>query len=179
MNPQHLQREWQAILTRLEAEVAEMPAEERAWLEGRVGQIESLQAELHVFFCRAAGEEICRDCLGACCAKGLNHLTLANLMTYLLRGEALPVPDFSATCPLLGPRGCLWSAERRPFNCVTFLCESIEDRLSEAEVKQFYQLEKQLRELYQDFDRRYAGSSLRGIWIALERLGSKPFLARR
>lgn len=179
MNPRHLQREWQSILSRLETEVAELPAGERTWLERQVGQIESVQAELNALFGLAEGEDICRDCRGACCAKGLNHLTLANLLTYLLRGESLPTPDFSSTCPLLGPSGCLWTAERRPFNCVTFLCDSIEERLSEDRVEQFYALEKKLRELYNACDLRYAGSSLRGIWIALDRLGSGNFLKRR
>jgi len=170
--------QWQTLLAQLAAEVAALPEPERCWLEARVADIERLQGRMHDFFLRVGGAEVCRDCNGACCAKGLHHLTLANLLTFLLRGETPPAPDFSNTCPLLGECGCLWPAERRPFNCVTFLCEAGEETLTADSREEFYRLERALRATYLECDHRYAGSSLRGIWIAAARLAGRNFLDR-
>jgi hypothetical protein len=43
---------------------------------------------------------------------------------------------------------------------------------------QFYTLERQLRSLYEEFDGRFSGSSLRGLLIRAERLGERPFLEK-
>lgn len=179
MSNPDLQNQWSDLLERLRCELEILPEMEKGWLLRHIKQIEELQQQLHAFFDLAEGDDICRDCRGACCAKGLHHLTLGNLLTFLLRDEALPTPDFSSTCPLLGPSGCLWPAERRPFNCVTFNCEAIEERLSAKQIQHFYTLENELRALYLTLDERYLGSSLRGIWIAASRIGTENFLKRR
>ncbi|TYO98504.1 hypothetical protein EDC39_106104 [Geothermobacter ehrlichii] len=163
--------DWHVILSRLVDDLAALPDTERTWLWQRVGRIEMLQRQLHALFLLAEGEGICRDCRGACCARGLHHLTLPNLLSYLLRSETPPQPDFTATCPLLGVDGCLWPPQRRPFNCVTFLCEAVEERLDEAQRRRFYALERELRACYQEVADRYAGAGLRGIWIAVQRHG--------
>jgi len=59
---------------------------------------------------------------------------------------------------------------------VTFLCEAVEDRLDPSSREAFYQHERQLRRLYAEFDRRYAGSGLCGIFIRAESLAGRPFL---
>jgi hypothetical protein len=59
---------------------------------------------------------------------------------------------------------------------VTFLCEEVEDRLDSSSRESFYHHERQLRRLYAEFDRRYAGSGLCGIFIRAESLAGRPFL---
>jgi len=171
MTVRHAQYPWQDILAHLTAGLAALPAAERDWLWKRVARIEALQRQLHAFFLQAGGAAICRDCRGACCARGLHHLTLPNLLSYLLRREVPPRPDFAATCPLLGETGCLWPPERRPFNCVTFFCEQVEDNLDGQGRRRFYDLEGDLRCCYREIAGRYPAAGLRGIWIALERNG--------
>jgi hypothetical protein len=65
----------------------------------------------------------------------------------------------------------------RPFNCITFICDGIEDRLDAAGREGFYTRERELRGLYEEFDARYAGSSLRGILIRASRLRGGDLLA--
>ncbi|BCR06489.1 hypothetical protein DESUT3_35580 [Desulfuromonas versatilis] len=177
-NQQQLQNLWQQSLARLRREVEALSPAEREWIAGRLTEIAQLQRQLHAFFEKAGGDELCRLCRGACCERGTHHLTLANLLDFLLAGEAVPDPDFSSTCPFLGPAGCRLEVGRRPFNCVTFICEQVEERLAPAERDTFYRLEKRLRALYLAFDKRYAGSSLRGFLIRAERLGERAFLDR-
>lgn len=169
---------WQNCLSRIRREFTALAVSEREWIERNLQDIQARQRQLHTFFQRANGARHCAACGGACCEKGRYHLTLVNLLGYLATDEEPPPPDFTATCPFLAPGGCRLDVPRRPFNCITFNCEAVEEALDEADRADFYRLEAQLRLAYETFDRRYAGSSLRGLLIRAERLGDRPFLAR-
>ena len=169
---------WCVTVTRLRSEVDGLSAVEREWIACRLTRIEEIQQDLQALFTGAGGAFACDQCGGSCCERGTHHLTLANLLHWLLAGEEPPEPDFAATCPFLGAAGCRLPAARRPFNCIIFFCEGVEERLSLAKRSTFRRLEQQLREIYLAFDRRYAGSSLRGLLIRAETLGAKPFLDR-
>ena len=36
---------------------------------------------------------------------------------------------------------CLLPVAQRPFNCITFICEAVENRLSEEQTEEFYAIE--------------------------------------
>ena len=165
-------------MSRVRDELRHLPQTERAWIAERLLLVARLQEALHALFLRAQGPQLCAECFGACCDLGKNHLTLVNLLACLLAGEEPPELRFDRPCPSLGEAGCLLPPARRPFNCVTFLCESVEEGLSMDQRVQFYTLERQLRSLYEEFDGRFSGSSLRGLLIRAERLGERPFLEK-
>lgn len=175
MHQQRSQR-WQQLLEQIAAEYRGLSEAEKVWIRERLQQIERLQQDLNRLFEQGSGLQSCSGCLGECCAKGHNHMTLANLLGYLQRGELPPAADFSRTCPFLGERGCLLAIERRPYNCISFVCDIIEKFLTSVEVAEFYALEQQLRTLYQQFADRYVGGSLTGLLLQQERLGKRPFL---
>jgi len=172
------QQLWQRCVTTLREELAGLSAAELAWIDRQLAVVSGLQQQLHALFLAAGGSEACRACLGACCARGTYHLTLANLLGLLRRGEPLPEPDFSATCPMLGPEGCQLAVPDRPYNCVSFICEQLEERLEAEQVQRFYALEQELRQAYLAFDQRFRGGSLHGLLNIAERL-EVPFLQRR
>lgn len=167
---------WRQLRIRLDEEISRLAPAETAWLKANLKQVAACQRQLHAFFLQAGGAQLCRDCAGNCCGYGKNHLTLVNLLGYLVAGEAVPDPDFARTCPFLGDTGCRHDVGRRPFNCVTFLCEAVEERLDSSSRESFYCHERQLRQLYAEFDRRYAGSGLCGIFIRAESLAGRSFL---
>lgn len=169
---------WSELLDRLRAEVQALPSGERRWIAQRLSAITLVQEELHACAANAGSETVCAGCVEVCCDRGKHHTTLVNLLFYLIEGQAPPVADFNRPCPQLSPAGCLYSPGRRPFNCVTFNCAAVEDRMPVAARERFYTLEPALRALYESFDQRYAGSSLRGLLIRAERLGSRPLLSR-
>jgi len=175
MHEQRSQR-WQQIVGQLADEYARLPETEKSWIASRLQRIAALQLRLNQLFEIGCGLQSCADCLGECCAKGHNHMTLANLLSYLQRQELPPPADFSRTCPFLGERGCVLIAERRPYNCISFVCDIIEKSLTSAEVAAFYSLEQQLRVLYQMFAERYVGGGLTGLLLQSERLNGRPFL---
>ncbi len=171
-----LASQWQTCLQTVAAEYTGLEQEEKDWIASELSHITRLQRQLDALFRRGRGPDFCRKCQGACCDQGKNHFTLVNLLAFLGAGDEPPFADFSRPCPFLGPDGCRLEATRRPFNCITFVCEGILDSLGEAGYDEFRQLEGKLRRRYLSFDRRYAGSSLRGLLIRSSSLAGRPYL---
>ncbi len=168
--------DWPAILQRIKSEAEALSASERRWLTERLAIIESTQVAIDELFCQAGGIESCTDCDGTCCGCGRHHITMTNLLAYLLQGEEPPAPDFDRTCPYLGELGCRLPVARRPYNCITFFCETLDDRLASVDREQLRTLDSQLRNEYLRVAERYPVASLRGLWIALERIGEGQLL---
>lgn len=170
------ERLWREVTVRLKGELATLSKEDTGWIENRIRDVSRIQEELHALFLDGEGAALCRECGGGCCGRGKHHMTLVNLLSFYFSEGEFPTPDFDQTCPLLTSSGCRLSPAHRPFNCVTFICEEIENRLDSDQLMTFYALEKSLRSLYEAFDRRFAASSMRGIMIRCERLGEGLFL---
>jgi hypothetical protein len=168
--------DWSLLLQRINLEIAMLSVAEREWLKERLAVIAANQLALDELFSKADGAESCTGCDGACCGCGRHHITLTNLLAYLLEGEDPPAPDFSRTCPYLGDSGCRLPVARRPYNCITFFCETLENRLNPVQCEQLRILDRQLRNEYQRIAERYPAASLRGLWIALERVGDGHLL---
>ena len=174
--PDKLNPDWPALLKRITLEVAALGADEKAWLRERLSVIAATQVELDELFRKADGLDACAGCDGACCGCGRHHVTLTNLLVYLLADETPPTPDFSRSCPYLGERGCLLTVDRRPYNCITFFCETLEDQLGADDCERLRSLDRRLRNEYLRVAARYPAASLRGLWIALQRVGDGALL---
>jgi hypothetical protein len=174
---QQRQQLWHRTVAAVTAELEQLEPQQRAWIQDAVARIGQYQTQMHELFLAADGPALCSQCLGACCACGTHHFTLANLLAYLIEGISPPEPDFGQTCPFLGASGCLLPVSRRPFNCVIFLCEEVWANLTEPQQSMARQLEDELRRQYLAFDDCFAGASLRGLLIRAERLGGLALLA--
>lgn len=172
--------DWPLFLQKLRNELAVLDESERQWLRSKLDSIAAIQIDLDKLFRLAGGLRTCAVCAGTCCACGLHHVTLTNLLAYLLAEEEPPAPDFGRTCPYIGESGCRLPVEHRPYNCITFFCEQLEAGLSEEGRRQLRLLDQQLRQEYQRLAERYPSASLRGLWIALDRIeGDKILLAKQ
>jgi len=169
---------WRQLVAQLREEFLALDAAEIAQIQ-QIGQrISLLQQELDRLFDQGDGVQQCRECQGDCCACGHNHLTLANVLILMANQVAVPSLDFKQACPLLGEQGCHLPASYRPYNCISFLCDRIEEKLSRQQTERFYQIDRELRTLYAHFAQRYAGGSLSGLLVAQQRLQGQPFLRR-
>lgn len=168
--------DWTILLERFKEEVALLSKVESCWLKDRLAVIEVTQLAMDELFRKVGGIESCAECDGTCCGCGRHHITLTNLLAYLLQSEEPPAPDFNCTCPYLGEQGCRLSVARRPYTCITFFCETLDDRLSLVDREQLRTLDSQLRNEYQRVAERYPVASQRGLWIALGRIGSGQLL---
>jgi hypothetical protein len=105
----------------------------------------------------------CAGCGGACCVTGKYHFTPVDLLVYLVASQPLFQPLFgNGVCPYLAASGCLMAPEFRPFNCITFNCELIEERLTGEELSEFYRYERELRRNYQQIRSLFPGRSVDG-----------------
>ncbi|NOY14485.1 MAG: hypothetical protein GXP51_12750 [Deltaproteobacteria bacterium] len=77
----------------------------------------------------------------------------------------------------LGDQGCLLPVIRRPYSCISFVCDIVESSLTAVQVSEFYALEQQLRRLYLEFAERYTGGGMSGLLLPEERLAGGSFLA--
>jgi hypothetical protein len=114
--------------------------------------------------------EICAQCRGECCKGGKNHVTTVDLLVYLGEDKKIFTPDFEhGICPYLGEKGCIMEPEYRPFNCITFICERIEEVMGLLERERFYAVEHELRDLYNDFEQLFGNSFRYGLLSNYER----------
>lgn len=177
--PDSRQTLWQEITRKVKEEWISLSDDDRSWITLKVQRLADVQKKLHHIVSYADGEEICRDCAGACCGHGLYHPTLVTVLAHLVLNSPLPDPDFSQSCPYFGVKGCQFLPEVRPFNCLIFICELIEERISEGQRQEILDLELELRAIYTEFDRRYIGSSLRGVLNRTADREVQPFLERQ
>jgi hypothetical protein len=170
------QTDWLKIVQRVQNEWTSLVESERFWIVTKIEQLSRLQQELHSLVAAADGEDVCRDCCGGCCGDGLYHPTLVTILAHLVPDRPLPTPDFRQSCPYFGVGGCLFLPAVRPFNCVIFICEKIEERCSEKSLALICGLESQIRTIYEAFDSRFAGSSLRGVMNRASIVDPRDFL---
>jgi hypothetical protein len=154
---------WEKTILTVQNEWQALAGSEQSWIAQKLNRLMDIQRELHELVAVAEGEEICRECNGGCCGDGLYHPTLVTLLAHLINNQSLPVPDFHQSCPYLGAAGCQFLPVVRPFNCLIFICDKIEARCPEQDVGKMSLLEAELRTIYEAFDNRYTGSSLRGL----------------
>jgi len=96
----------------------------------------------------SGGSAICTECGGECCLHGKYHLTPADILAYLQRGETTIYPNFSCRphCPYSNSSGCLMSGEMRPVTCIIFNCNLLERSFGDETKRAMGQLEHELRQ---------------------------------
>ena len=138
-----------------------LPESDLQKLRALSGELTERKRALQALAARADCAARCAGCGGACCVTGKYHFTPVDLLVHLATAQPLFAPHFgNGLCPYLGESGCQMAPAYRPFNCITFNCELIEDCLSAQEVSSFYQLERELRRNYLEIRALFPGSSL-------------------
>lgn len=172
---QERSQRWQRLISQITGDYQCLLKSEKDWIGERLLRIEILQQQLNRFFEQGRGVQSCSACQGDCCAIGHNHMTLANMLGYLSKEDQPPNADFSKTCPFLGEQGCLLTVGKRPYNCISFICDILENSLTSAEIAEFYALEQQLRVIYLQFAERYVGGGMTGLLLQEARLAGRSF----
>jgi hypothetical protein len=132
--------------------------------------IKSRKKALHQIGAGVSAAEICAQCRGECCKSGKNHVTAVDLLVYLSDGRNIFTPCFEHDiCPYLGENSCFMGPEYRPYNCVTFICERIEELLDPPEKERFYAVERELRVLYRDMEQLFDKNISKDVMNTCER----------
>jgi hypothetical protein len=151
---------WNGAITAVKTEFTTLPELILAKISTSTEIIKNHKKAIFALTEAVGGGKICENCRGECCNKGKYHFTIIDLLVFLVEGKALFTPRFGRErCPYAGDAGCLMEPEYRPFNCITFHCERLEELLGASDIEEFYQLEKKLRFQYSElenmFDNRF------------------------
>jgi hypothetical protein len=147
---------WDSAIAAVKKEFAALPELFIANIRTSTETIKKYKKAIFVLTEMVGGGKICENCRGECCKKGKYHFTVIDLLVFLAEGKALFAPHFGRErCPYSGDAGCLMEPEYRPFNCITFHCERLEELLQAPDIEAFYELEKKLRSQYSGLERMF------------------------
>jgi len=159
--------QWREGVQRVTAAYLSLPKPLLERLHELACGLKEQRSAMQALVARVGASAHCAGCGGECCVAGKYHFTQADLLVYLAAGETLFTPLFAnGLCPYLGPEGCLIAPAYRPFNCITFNCERIEDLLSEDELAAFYRMERELRRCYGEIRSLFPEQTMYGALLA-------------
>jgi len=159
--------QWLEGVRRVSAVYQALPQQSLQKLQVLSEELRELKRAMQALVARVDASAHCAGCGGACCVAGKYHFTRADLLVYLAFKEPLFEPLFAnGLCPYLGQAGCLIPVAFRPFNCITFNCERIEDLLSELELADFYRMERELRRCYDQIRSLFPEQTMYGALLA-------------
>jgi hypothetical protein len=161
---------WRRGVTLLTREFSLLSLERRDELGALLAEVGDVKEELCRLSDAAAGFAICSACRGDCCRAGRYHTTLLDLLACLALGESFLEPEFApGSCPFLGSEGCRIGPRRRPFPCVIFICDLIDERLATDEATRFNKREQDLRLLLNRGGMRFGRNLTESLLIAMAR----------
>jgi hypothetical protein len=133
-------------------------------------QVRVAKQAIHDCVTAVNADAVCANCRGECCARGKNHVTVIDLLIYLVEGKELFTPRFDHNlCPCLGETGCLMPAPFRPFNCIIFNCDRVEGLMEPLEKERLYEAERRLRGLYGEFEKLFGKRFMAGLLFCSQR----------
>ena len=161
---------WRLGCAAVAQEYVALPQPVRVRVNTLARRVRETKEELARIVSQVGGSAICASCRGECCATGKNHVTVVDLLVHFSEGRAVPEPDFGRkSCPFLGERGCVMAPSYRPFNCIIFNCDRIEEGLEAPARAELYRVERELRELCREFDLFLGNRFGAGLLIVSER----------
>jgi hypothetical protein len=94
--------------------------------------------------------DVCRKCVGQCCLNGKYRLTVCDALVLHVE-QMMLFFDFNQKplCPYGTERGCCLSPGFRPMDCILFVCDDIETRLTESARCVLSEREARIREYLQ------------------------------
>ena len=152
---------WLRAVTAVAAEYRALPTALGSRVDEIADSIRRAKEELHRLAEEMRCAEICSSCGGECCVRGKSHVTVIDILAFLAAGKPLFEPAFGReACPYLDGSGCMMAPPYRPFNCVTFNCERVDE---------FYRRERELRGLYGALERLFGNRFMHGLLMNYER----------
>jgi hypothetical protein len=161
---------WQRAVSIARVEYENLSDLVKAQVLGIGEAIRQNKLEMYSLAGGAAVVETCADCGGLCCEKGKYHFSAIDLLMYLSTGKELFTPSFRRTpCPFLGEEGCLMAPAYRPFTCITFHCERLEEFIPSADLERMCHLERSLRVLCRQMEELFGNRLMQGLLLSCAR----------
>lgn len=156
------------VVARVEYEHLSDPLKNQVLAIGE--SIRQMKLEIYALAGGSSIIETCAACGGLCCEKGKYHFSVIDLLMYLSTGKELFNPSFRETpCPFLGETGCLMDPAYRPFTCITFHCDRLEDLFTPAALERIHHLEWGLREHCRKLETLFGVRLMQGLLLSCAR----------
>lgn len=125
------QQQWNTNIERLKQLRRELPTEAGEELAQLLGQYRQTKEGLAAVVADVDAASDCRECRGQCCMNGKYRYSLLDGLA-AVGAETLPDTDFlqKPLCPYGSDSGCSMEAGLRPADCVLFVCDAIDGKLS-------------------------------------------------
>ena len=118
----------------------------RQWSE-LLERYSSLKVRMATLIADVEAAGICGACGGLCCMNGKYRINALDALCGVAVNVS-PTVDFcqSPLCPYGTDAGCSLSAPLRPADCILFICDAIDQKLSIPSRSELVRLEQQVRE---------------------------------
>lgn len=164
------QESWSAAVAAVSREYELLPGTVRQRVAEICSEVSDVKVAYQGLAATVDAGGICADCRGLCCGHGKHHFTVVDLLGYLASGRQLFRPHFdNPVCPYHTGSGCLMEPGLRPLNCIIFLCDRLDELLSEPAKRELASLETELRRLYHCLDLLLGNRFANGLLITHER----------
>lgn len=145
---------WDQGLRLINKMLAVLPSVKRQQLSEMLASYRQEKENLAAVIMSIDSEAVCRECRGKCCLNGKYRINVLDLISHCDAGTTVP-PNFDQKpfCPYGTLQGCLMEPGCRPFDCVIFICDELDCRLSDFARSALDIREKKLRDCLQDASR--------------------------
>lgn len=141
------QQLWSLGDVRLKALLADLTPEARVVLTDILSDYRKAKESLAAVVADVDAASVCRECGGQCCQNGKYRMSVFDALARI--GAKTPTSaDFSQkpVCPYGAETGCAMESGLRPADCVLFICDAIDRKLSPQERSILATQEQRLRE---------------------------------
>lgn len=141
------QKLWHLGTTRIESLLADLPVGVGESMTTLLTRYHQAKEALDEVVAEVDAASVCCECSGQCCMNGKYRMNIFDAMARI--AEQIPTSaDFSQkpVCPYGTEAGCTMEPGLRPADCVLFVCDEIDQRLSPKARLLFSAQERLLRE---------------------------------
>lgn len=144
MNDQQL---WNLGTVRLECLLAELSAGTMPTLTQLLDRYRKAKEALAAVVAEVDAAHVCRECAGQCCQNGKYRINVFDALARIA-AEIPTAADFSQKplCPYGTDTGCSMEPGLRPADCILFICDAIDRKLSQQSRLELAANEQDLRE---------------------------------
>jgi hypothetical protein len=140
------QQQWDLVLNRLNGLFADLSVETRLKLTELLGRYQDTKEALATAITEVDAVSVCSECGGQCCLNGKYRINVLDLLSRVV-AQIPTFPDFTQkpVCPYGTNAGCSMEPGFRPSDCVLFICDVIDLKLSSQGRRHLAVLEQAMR----------------------------------
>jgi hypothetical protein len=140
-------RLWDLGTERLKGLLAGLPATSGLTLTKLLARYRQSKEALAATVAEVDAASVCRECQGQCCLNGKYRINVFDTLASLA-AQATTSVEFTQkpVCPYGTDTGCTMEPGLRPADCVLFICEAVDQKLSPQARSNFAVQERVLRE---------------------------------